>query len=171
MHSRCYQPGCNDYWRYGGSGIRVCERWHTFENFLLDMGERPPGKTLGRLDHKKDYAPGNCEWQTYLEQAPHKTLEWKGVTKTRREWSDITGIPKHVIKSRLKCGWSVDETLTTPVSSKKFREVTYLGVTRPLIEWSELLGVRRSVLSERLRFGWPIDRAFTTPSGPYARKS
>lgn len=64
MLSRCYKPGTNSYEDYGGAGIRVCERWYTFANFLADMGERPKGCTLGRIDHTKDYSKDNCEWQT-----------------------------------------------------------------------------------------------------------
>ena len=64
MMARCYTP-TNDSWKhYGGKGIMVCERWHDFQNFLADMGERPPKKTLHRLNHNKDYEPSNCEWRT-----------------------------------------------------------------------------------------------------------
>ena len=64
MLDRCYRPA-NDSWKhYGGKGIKVCERWHVFANFLADMGERPKGMTIHRLDSNRDYEPGNCEWRT-----------------------------------------------------------------------------------------------------------
>lgn len=63
MMERCYRP-TNDSWKhYGGKGIEVCKRWHIFENFLADMGERPLGKTLHRIDSNKNYEPSNCEWR------------------------------------------------------------------------------------------------------------
>lgn len=68
MRQRCNNPN-NDKWQwYGGRGIKVCERWASFENFLADMGERPENKTLDRIDNNADYEPGNCRWITQLEQ-------------------------------------------------------------------------------------------------------
>jgi hypothetical protein len=69
MRQRCQKPGVTSYQNYGGAGVRVCPRWDSFENFLADMGERPNGTTLGRINDIGDYAPGNCAWQTYKEQA------------------------------------------------------------------------------------------------------
>lgn len=72
MIQRCTNPKRNNYHDYGGRGISVCERWKLFDNFLEDMGSRPAGMTLGRIDSDGDYEPGNCEWQGYATQGRTK---------------------------------------------------------------------------------------------------
>lgn len=78
MNRRCSDPSRRDYAYYGKRGIKVCERWHTFENFLADMGERPPGLTIDRIDSTGDYEPGNCRWATRAEQVHRISFsEWQ----------------------------------------------------------------------------------------------
>lgn len=97
MRRRCKDTKRQNYKFYGGRGIKACERWEKFENFLADMGHRPDGTTLDRIDNQKDHGPGNCRWATPKEQSNnrrpktgHKTHCYKGHllppvgTKSRR---------------------------------------------------------------------------------------
>lgn len=74
MKRRCYNPACEDYENYGMKGVRVCDDWHTFENFLRDMGEAPEGLSIDRIDPFGNYEPGNCRWATVEQQAQNKRI-------------------------------------------------------------------------------------------------
>ena len=72
MRRRCEDPNHPRYPDWGGRGIRVCERWQSFENFLADMGDCPFGMSLDRIDVNGDYEPSNCRYATAKEQANNK---------------------------------------------------------------------------------------------------
>lgn len=127
MRERC-RDGHKHKWRhYGGRGIKVCERWlgrDGFRNFLADMGEKPPGLTLDRIDSNADYSPENCRWATVIEQARNRrtTLMYTGFGKTQSlpDWCDEYGINLEMVRRRIKrYGWTLDAALTTPAKVRR----------------------------------------------------
>jgi hypothetical protein len=125
MKQRCLNPNYPAYKDYGGRGITVCDRWiNSFENFLSDMGECPPGLSLDRIDNNGNYEPGNCKWRSRIEQENNKRsnvyIEWQGRRITLAEAARLSGINYSVIRMRLsQLGWSPQKALTTPVRQKK----------------------------------------------------
>ncbi len=124
MKARCSRPSCNGYENYGGRGIRVCDRWATFTNFIDDMGPKPTvHHQLDRVDNDGWYGPDNCRWSTRFEQGNNKRknimLTHNGETMCLARWSRKTGIHYYTLWGRLKGGWSVADSLTTKAGEKK----------------------------------------------------
>jgi hypothetical protein len=113
MLARCQREGDPSYKDYGARGIRVCDRWMTFELFTLDMGERPPGTSMERLDNNAGYCPENVTWATPLDQGNNKrnTL-WMvvdGVSMSAKNMHRKYGVPYKSILCRAKEGWTGDQ--------------------------------------------------------------
>ena len=125
IRTRCYNKTCPGYFRYGGRGITVCDRWSLFENFLADMGPRPSGQhKIERLDNDGPYSPENCKWATPTEQARNRStnriLTLNGESRTLAEWAERLGVNQGLLRQRLNAyGWSVERALTEPPDLRK----------------------------------------------------
>lgn len=119
MKKRCYNPKSRNYPLYGAAGIQVCDRWKkSFDNFYADMGERPPGMSIERLDSKGPYAPGNCVWADRTTQNRNRSMsrwvEVDGRSMCLSEACQIYGTTIRRVHKRLKFGWDLMEALRTP---------------------------------------------------------
>jgi hypothetical protein len=133
---RCENPNNPGYKTYGARGIRVCHRWHSFENFFADMGPRPsPRHSIDRIDNDGDYEPGNCRWATPAEQArnrrTNRMIEFGGRTMCISDWAAEIGISCGSLMRRLDL-WGVERALTTP-ARKEFQR---FGPSNGLSMWA-----------------------------------
>lgn len=116
MHQRCQGKGGHEI--YQARNIVVCERWNDFNNFLLDMGGRPPHKTLDRINNDDGYYKENCRWATALQQMNNRhvckkhTVDGALMTITEAARKYNAGIS--MVRHRLRKGWSLDRAVKTP---------------------------------------------------------
>lgn len=103
--NRCYNKQNSRYKYYGGRGIKVCERWKNFDNFYADMGDKPEGYTIERINNDGNYELSNCRWATIAEQNRNNSrtrlIEYNGEIKCMSEWGRFFNIPKTTLKHRL----------------------------------------------------------------------
>jgi hypothetical protein len=172
MLYRCEYPSQECWPRYGGNGVTVCERWHTFENFLTDMGERPSGTTLDRIENDKGYEPGNCRWATRhrqnLNRKNTKMVTFQGTTKPLADWADEYGLSYACLHERLLDGWPVEDALRRPKFNCGEKRnghhwLTYDGKTLTVTQWGQELGLPRDAIWARLRRGWSIEKTLSMP--------
>lgn len=126
MMRRCHSPVNQAYKNYGGRGIKVCKRWHKFENFYADMGKKPLGVDLDRIDNNKGYFLKNCRWTSRKENIRNTRvvikITIKGVTKCAAEWAEIIGEERHLVLKRYRNGDRGD-ALLRPSQKRKTREL------------------------------------------------
>ncbi len=121
MRQRCHYKGSISYPRYGARGIKVCKRWRdSFKNFITDMGTRPKGYYLDRIDNSGDYTPSNCKWSTKKDQARNRRTSRMitafGKTKCIAAWAEESNYTspsnqfRHAARNRIK------QTITSMVN-------------------------------------------------------
>lgn len=170
MKKRCYDPKFRFYYRYGGRGITVCDRWReSFSAFFEDMGPRPTAhSTLDRINVDGNYEPGNCRWASQRTQMNNTTrtkyVEYKGKRWAFAELCHSLGLSYDVIKLRMRRGWTLEQAIETPLK-QRVHMITNDGVTKRLAHWCRDLNLDESEVSYRLnRGGWTIKEALTTPT-------
>lgn len=133
MFSRCNNEKSDSYRYYGARGIKVCDRWMEFRNFIEDMGERPDGMSIDRINVDGNYEPSNCRWADLSTQANNKTNSAyhiiDGEKLTVSQWAAKRGVPEQYVYGRLARGWSIEDALLpvdciSPKNARNSREHT-----------------------------------------------
>lgn len=128
MIQRCTNSNHKHYHRYGGRGIIVCERWNKFKNFLIDMGERPDGRQLDRMNNNDGYSPDNCRWVTSKDQGRNRNnnriITHNGITQCLTAWAEDLDVAMGTLRYRL-ANWSIEEALTKLLHDGSSRKIMY----------------------------------------------
>lgn len=124
MLSRCTNHNNKSYYNYGGRGITVCDRWHKFENFFIDMGHKSPNSTIERVNNNGNYEPDNCVWKTRHEQSRNKRnnvfINDNGIPTVLVDLALSRGIKYTTLYARIfTYGWSQEEAVSIPVGRRR----------------------------------------------------
>lgn len=120
IKARCTNPNNVSWDRYGGRGIKVCQRWlDSYDDFFADVGHRPSNRhSLDRINNDGNYEPGNVRWATMVEQSRNtrrnKMYEWKGNSYCVTDLADAVGMPRMRLASRLRAGWALERAINQP---------------------------------------------------------
>ncbi len=124
IHKRCRAKQGKHAKGYHERGIKVCERWREFKNFFADMGPRPKGLTIERIDNNGHYEPGNCRWATFAEQRRNQRrsvfVEYEGERLLLMDLCVKLGLSRGIVHGRLLLGWALEDALLVPV--KKYKQ-------------------------------------------------
>ena len=128
MRDRCTNPNNPSYSRYGGRGIKVCDRWSSYETFLSDMGRRPDDKqSIDRIDVNGNYAPENCRWADAVEQANHRRssrfVVYRGEEMTVAGAVRAAGnvVKPYIAIGRLNSGWPIERAVEIAAKKGSYR--------------------------------------------------
>jgi len=179
MISRCYNASNKDYYNYGARGIRVSDEWiANYDRFFEDMGERPMGLTLDRINPDGHYEPSNCRWATITVQANNTSrnvfIRNNGKIKTIAEWGKENGINTHTMAHRVRTGKAIDKIFAAnrllpddylylkniPRETSVFLAFEDQKLT--IIQWAEKTGLNLDTIWNRIfRLNWTIEKALT----------
>lgn len=119
MIGRCNNAKHRQFCDYGGRGIKICERWLEYPNFLADMGEIPAGMSIDRINNDANYEPSNCRLATPSQQSRNTRrnhlVEFRGRTMPLVEACELAGVHYERVRMRLKAGWTLESAINKPI--------------------------------------------------------
>lgn len=168
MRARCYSPCNKNVGYYQQKGIKVCERWNSFANFFQDMGERPLGYSLDRIDNDGDYCPDNCRWADVNTQVKNRgnfniKISYKGKTQCLKDWSREYKINYPTLIYRLKKfpHLSFEEILN--YQDPRSKKIEWEGSYYTRDELCAKYNIPKVNFYDRKHKGWSLEKILTTP--------
>jgi hypothetical protein len=168
IRARCNSPSLANMGNYQKKGIKVCERWNSFANFYSDMGDRPEGHTIDRIDPEGDYCPENCRWASWDTQAKNRgdfniNITYNGKTQCLKDWAKEYHIYYQTLVARIKRfpKLSFEEILNYKDPRKE--KITWQGKEYSRDELCEIHNIPKANFYDRVHKGWDIERILTTP--------
>jgi len=163
IKQRCTNPNNPQYKYYGGRGVTMCERWmNSFADFYADVGARPEGMTLDRIDNNKGYELTNVRWATKSEQARNRRcvveVEHNGKRMFLHEWADYLEVPHDILKKRWQLGERPPKLLEPLRSRKHDVPIVFKGKSKTMKEWAKYLRVGYTTILYRVNHGLPLER-------------
>lgn len=160
------RPSYENSERYYDRGIGIDPIWETsFQQFYDDMGQKPEGLTLDRIDNDKGYSKENCRWASITTQARNKSdnlvITFNGKTQTAAEWIEELNINPVTFYSRIRKGWTHERAITEPTNKSLLIE--FNGEEKTIKEWALDLELSIYVIYERLKKGWTYEKTLGTP--------
>lgn len=170
MKERCSNPK-NIHWHlYGGKGIKVCDRWiGDLLAFYEDMGPRPEGMSLDRIDSNGNYCPENCRWADANTQAFNtcttRQITFEGETLSLNRMADKYGHGEATVRYRLNQGWSIEDALLLPVGDQRVYNkhselIEYDGQVLTMKGHADRYGINIETVRSRLGRGKSLERVF-----------
>lgn len=167
IKTRCFNKRCKKFKNYGGRGITMCDEWKlSFVAFCRDMGDKPPGTSIDRINNDGDYCKSNCRWATLVQQANNSRrnvkLKCGGEVLTITQWRARLGFR---IDRRVKSGWSIASALSKPRQkwNRRNRHLTVDGTTKRIADWAIENGLSYAAIQLRLANGWSAKEAVSIP--------
>lgn len=191
VKNRIQNPNNQQFHLYGGRGIKICEGFLYFPNFIAVLGRKPSIKHgVDRIDNDANYSCGECEdcrehgwvmnvrWATNREQANNRRSNWRitinGETFTATQWAQRNGLSPSAVLSRLNKGWNPVEAVTMSAKDAEIHRgakmlknrkvgnwIEFNGQRKRLTEWAKEIGIHHVSLKYRIKTGWPMEKAMS----------